>query len=139
MRDSEDKLKLTAYNLHHYLLQTLITPVFNHTLTEKDLMSLRRLIESVLELWLDLRCQRGYYDFDGVVQTNEIFCTNSMHDFKNVVDPDDLHDDKYAYVTAIVAKGIVKREHEDSLGIITRISPARVYLAIGSMGSSSLI
>lgn len=102
-------------------------------------MGLHSLIELALKLWLDMRCQRGWYELDPVIQPGKVFSSDSMNDFKNSADPDEMEDGQYGYVTAIVAKGIVRKPYKGSMEIVTRITKARVNLAIEEKRSTAFV
>lgn len=108
-----------------------LSMLMQYAFTDEEWRELYGLVKIVLQLWQDLKCQRGYYELDTVVKPNDVFAPESMDDFKNFMETSpDLDTRDTVTATVLVARGFVRKPFKGSEEVMTGISKTRVVLEI---------
>ena len=106
---------------------------FNHvqrepvSISDGNLGTLRKWLQSVMILAAELKCQRFVYEVDQSVQLGEPYDDTRMLDMKFVVDEENA---SYAFVDAIISRGVVKRSYAGDKEVRAQIGKTKVLVKI---------
>ncbi|KAF8247381.1 hypothetical protein K440DRAFT_661488 [Wilcoxina mikolae CBS 423.85] len=128
-RDEEGPAHLIAL---FYAVQT--NPV---QLEDKFYQTFKELLRSASELAAELRCQRGVYEVDQDIRIGDVYDDSKMTDVTfSTADLDDEEENtqKQAFVSCIIAKGVVRRPFPGSAEVEKQLSKARVLVRVHELG-----
>ncbi|KAF8243914.1 hypothetical protein K440DRAFT_663817 [Wilcoxina mikolae CBS 423.85] len=106
---------------------------FNHvlrnpvTISDTNMTTLRKWLHSVVILAAELRCQRGVYEVDESVKLGDVYDDKRMLDVKFAVDDENPG---HAVVSAVISRGVVKREFVGDTKVQAQICKTRVLVKI---------
>lgn len=123
------KLEKCSVEIVTWLVELLVG-VLQHPFEEEEFDDLLQLAQSANQLWLDMRCQQAFYEFDESFQLGVEFVPDRMSDFKNFLDMTDLAAGEMVVVKEVVARGIVRRLERGMEDLVTVVSKTRVLLEI---------
>lgn len=111
-----------------YALQT--NPV---QLDDKFYATLKDFVCCASNLAAELRCQRGVYEVDNNIRVGDTYDDSTMTDVTfSAADLDDEEENtqKQAFVSCIIAKGVVRRPFPGSTEVEKQLSKARVLVTV---------
>lgn len=117
---------LYTHRLAEYI-QKLLIGTTDLNLDSKEYLELHFIMKCIIQLWTDLRCQPEHYSLDNSIRPDDQFDSETMEDFKQFIDKPHRQGQVFV-VTAVVAKGIVKKAYKRAEEITTRVSKAQVML-----------
>ncbi|KAF8544621.1 hypothetical protein BDD12DRAFT_481318 [Trichophaea hybrida] len=106
-------------------------------LEDKFYLTFKELLHSASELAVELRCQRGVYEVDHDIRIGDVYDDSKMTDVTfSTADFDDEEEitQKQAFVSCIIAKGVVRRSFPGSTEVEKQLSKARVLVRVHEPG-----
>jgi hypothetical protein len=97
------------------------------SISDSNLGTLRKWLHSVMILAAELKCQRFVYEVDESVQLGDLYDDTKMLDMKFVVDEENA---SYAFVDAIISRGVVKRSYAGDKEVRAQIGKTKVLVKI---------